>query len=271
MADGHSTAPDGAHAITYQKSPFPLPSQADERTARLLAGLERLEALRNEMTFRLVQLLDASEPDPDLEPGGDDEPCLSFTNVKHMAAGASQTDDLEIDCGGVGDKTDQSQYGNEAGLEGDGDCDAEHTLGWSANPGQLFTAHMGVGLTYGRGSNMIEVDDAEHDGREPSLGFLERPCSWASASGDQRDIGAGCRDDREEQCEGGGGDDACEDEGAACEDEGGQCDDEGHDSDREPDSDAEPDETPYCGHYAEDQRLMVSTTTFGTVLNTRVG
>ncbi|HET9159408.1 MAG TPA: hypothetical protein VFN88_02255 [Caulobacteraceae bacterium] len=53
---------------------------------------------------------------------------------------------------------------------------------------------------------------------EPSLGFLERPCSWANASGDQRDIVQGANDEREE---------VCEDEGAACEDEG-------FESDREP-------------------------------------
>jgi hypothetical protein len=56
----------------------------------------------------------------------------------------------------------------------------------------------------------LDAIDGEAD-LEPSLGFLERPCGLASASGDQRAMAQGARDEREVECE---------DEGAACEDEG---------------------------------------------------
>jgi hypothetical protein len=57
-----------------------------------------------------------------------------------------------------------------------------------------------------------ETDDNREDA-EPSLGATEGPTG-------SRDWTTGSQTDLEEQCEGGGGDDACEDEGGQCDDEG---------------------------------------------------
>src|SRR3569833_2900376 len=75
---------------------FPLPTRPTDRENRLLAGLERLETLRIEMTAKLVDLLDAREGDPDFEPNGDDEPSLGFSaNNGHNGTDFSGGQDLE--------------------------------------------------------------------------------------------------------------------------------------------------------------------------------
>ena len=69
-------------------------------------------------------------------------------------------------------------------------------------------------------AEMDAIDAPTYD-LEPSLGFLESTTTLYGANAlNQADIAEGVTDDREEQCEGGGADDACEDEGAQCDDEG---------------------------------------------------
>lgn len=80
MAFDAGLPPEIALEASQTAESAPTPIDATLRADRLLRGLERLEALRNEMTFRLVQMLDASEPDPDLEPslGAPENPCARF-------------------------------------------------------------------------------------------------------------------------------------------------------------------------------------------------
>lgn len=56
----------------------------------------------------LIELLDATEPDPDLEPTGDDEPSLGWTST--MAYGSGN--DLEDNCdSGIADLDGVSEQG----------------------------------------------------------------------------------------------------------------------------------------------------------------
>ena len=205
----------------------------------------RLRAKCERAVERLLAVLDTLEADPDEEPSlGFSEPSrpdwAGGLDQRRIAEGS--TDDRE-----QGDDDEPNvgweSHGAQVSL-GAGAHDAEPALGWSDNMDQtrhrrsttehedepalgFLERHSAAScdqnehdLGYGRGDDRED----EHDGREPdvedepSLGSVHAPDQrhWA----DHMDPACSTYIDREEQCEGGGGDDACEDEGAACEGEG---------------------------------------------------
>ena len=87
----------------------------------------------------LVALLDALDPDPDLEPNGDEEPSLGWPNPDRRAGAASQ----HSLCPEVRDG------------------DNEPSLGWSD-----------MEARYGQYDHLARQGlEHEHDGSEPSLGW----------------------------------------------------------------------------------------------------
>lgn len=119
--------------------------QMAARAAMLNAGLERLNGLR----ASLIDQLDASDTDADLEADGSDEPSLCGLG---MNLAAIALDDLEDQCEDEG-----GQCEDEGADESDTSADdhGEPSLGWGLCANQRWLESSPSDL------------EAEHDGREP--------------------------------------------------------------------------------------------------------
>jgi hypothetical protein len=198
--------------------PFPTPTTLGKqaRAARLAAGLDRLMDLQ----FEMIRKLDDLDGDPDLEPGGDEEPEHGASEVGNFRRqcdvdqsmwaangnddGREPSEDPEPSLGSDSPAypNDQRRWANggsddREGPDGDPreeDEDFEHSLGRSEGVNQTQT-------------------EFPNDEREPSLGSLNGldQRRWADDESEWR------FQDMEEQCE---------DEGGACEDEGAQSGDD---------------------------------------------
>jgi hypothetical protein len=166
----HQTTPSAGVTIPL---PRMLPAAARHKVeAAIEQHLQAVEAL--------TRFLDEADGEPDIERDIVDEP--------------HDDDEREVDI------VDEPH---------DPNSDEENSLGWSGDVDQQRAVNNCIGIIVEKGGKWVERGwdlEAEHDGREPSLGATE-PTTW---SNDLLRYSGGT-DDREEQCE---------DEGAQCEDEG---------------------------------------------------
>jgi len=248
-------------------SGLPLPYQPRGRSDALVAGLQRLERLREEMVAKLIAELDEMTADADLEPSlGFPEPRFIQWTTDYFPPDRPI---LPQDAGSTDDREEAEddertlgweRHGSQKNL-GAGTNDLEPVLGWperidQSRSRQSATDHEdepSLGAVNGTGPYADQRDwaqggasdvEEEHDGRGPDvddendLGWTAHescgtPHVWSMPTDGEQNLGASENRDQRAWVHPQPAELRCHDREEQCEDEGGQCDDEGHDSDTE--------------------------------------
>lgn len=149
--------------------PAQLLKQERERR-RALQKLRKLRARARDEIERLIQFLDESDLDPDLEADGSDEPSLGFQECFPGRGGGTYSfeSDLEVD-----DSDDEPDADDEPSL---GACSVINQSLWGKTAPCLRSE--------------VDLED-EHDGSEPSLCGVTAGCSF----GNDRDLELDAADD----------------------------------------------------------------------------
>ena len=165
MADGSFEHRDAAALL--RTVPMSLwPDSARRRRSMLELAAERAERLLDD----LVAKMDAMDPDPDLEPS-----LGSFNSFLGCDTDDREEEETDMNLGGVGDRTTQLRWAEEGAEEGDGDPDMEPSLGAELDlqgrhdQEETWGPDAARQQTYRVSGRLIDVDDAEHDGREEEV------------------------------------------------------------------------------------------------------
>ena len=167
MADGSQIDVRAASALLRVVPMSLWPEAVRRRREQLESAAARAASLLS----TLVERLDAITPDGDFEPSLGAPEVLHTHRAPPWAAGSTddrEDEETDQDFGGVGDCPKQHSWGMEGGPEGDGEPDSEPSLGAAldaygyADQAETWRSDGARLQMVGR----VEVDDAEHDGRE---------------------------------------------------------------------------------------------------------